>query len=600
MKHRFWAVLLALMMVLSLLPFGALAAGGACGEDATWSMDGDGVLTISGTGAISAHPWDGADVRSAVIGSGITEIGFDTFMECKELTSVSIPDTVTAIDDYAFSDCVSLCKIELPSGLKHIGQGAFSGCRSLQDVTIPESVTELGGYAFQGCKSLTAVAIPGSVFEVPEAAFARSGLQSVTMHEGIIAVGESAFCECESLTDVELPSSLIKIDEEAFSDCKALSVIELPQGVANICDHAFDSCALREVTLPASVKTIGDFAFSYCGDLSKLTLSKGLESIGRGAFYRCTALQDLTIPEGVTGLGDDAFAYCTALKGLSIPGTVKYIGETAFYDCPGLEVLIIPRGVESIGPGAFGSCTGVRNVTIPLSVTDIGYYAFAGCEKITDVFYEGTEAQWKQIRIDDENDPLLNARFYFGPSDPTPQNPFEDLEDWEYYYEPVLWAVHQQPPITNGVSATQFGPHVTCTRGQVVTFLWRASGEPAPKSSVNPFTDVAEGSYYYSAVLWAVEKGITNGTSETTFSPNAPCTRAHVVTFLYRSEGSPEPPRGVNPFSDVPAGRYYTDAVLWAVAKEITNGTSTTTFSPDNPCTRGQIVTFLYRDKAEK
>ena len=130
----------------------------------------------------------------------------------------------------------------------------------------------------------------------------------------------------------------------------------------------------------------------------------------------------------------------------------------------------------------------------------------------------------------------------------------------------------------------------------MVTFLWRAAGEPKLTGAKNPFTDVKSGDYFYNAVLWAVEKGITQGTSATTFSPNAPCTRAHVVTFLWRSEGQTKV-NAKNPFGDVKSADYYYSAVLWAVKNEITAGTSATTFSPSYPCTRGQIVTFLYRDK---
>ena len=175
---------------------------------------------------------------------------------------------------------------------------------------------------------------------------------------------------------------------------------------------------------------------------------------------------------------------------------------------------------------------------------------------------------------------------------------FKDVVVGQYYYDPVLWAVNHTPQITNGTSATTFSPDATCTRGQVVTFLWRAKGCPEPTNASNPFKDVISSDYYYKAVLWANEHGITNGTSATTFSPNDPCTRAHVVTFLWRTEGKPTA-SGTNPFKDVMSGQYYTDAVLWAVSKNITNGTSLTTFSPDSPCTRGQIVTFLYRDMKE-
>lgn len=173
---------------------------------------------------------------------------------------------------------------------------------------------------------------------------------------------------------------------------------------------------------------------------------------------------------------------------------------------------------------------------------------------------------------------------------------FTDIKQDAYYYTPVLWAVNTDPAVTLGVDETHFAPENTCTREQVVTFLWRAMGCPEPKSANNPFTDVKEGAYYYKAVLWAVENGITNGTGAKTFSPELPCTRAHVVTFLWRTAKMPAAGSG-NPFRDVPAGQYYTDAVLWAVNHnpQITNGTGADTFSPDDPCTRGQIVTFLYR-----
>ena len=175
---------------------------------------------------------------------------------------------------------------------------------------------------------------------------------------------------------------------------------------------------------------------------------------------------------------------------------------------------------------------------------------------------------------------------------PQPVNPFTDVRVGAFYYNPVIWAVEKG--VTTGTTATTFSPEATCTRGQVVTFLWRASGSPEPTSSRNPFTDVKSGAFYYKAVLWAVEKGITSGTTATTFSPSSPCTRGQVATFLHRSKGTPAS-GGSNPFTDVKRGAFYYDAVLWAVSANVTAGTSATTFSPTNACTRGQIVTFLYR-----
>ena len=173
---------------------------------------------------------------------------------------------------------------------------------------------------------------------------------------------------------------------------------------------------------------------------------------------------------------------------------------------------------------------------------------------------------------------------------------FDDVKDAnQYYYAPVYWAVEQG--ITNGTSKTEFSPEKGCTRAQVVTFLWRAAGEPKPTATTCNFEDVKKGAYYYDAVLWAVENNITNGTSKTTFDPEKTCTRAQIVTFLWRAAKEPKPTATTCDFTDVKAGAYYYNAVLWAVEKEITNGTSKNTFDPEKTCTRAQIVTFLYRAK---
>ena len=173
---------------------------------------------------------------------------------------------------------------------------------------------------------------------------------------------------------------------------------------------------------------------------------------------------------------------------------------------------------------------------------------------------------------------------------------FVDVPEGSYYEEAVNWAVEKG--ITTGTDATHFSPDGICTRAQAVTFLWRAAGSPAAKSAVMPFTDVKAGSYYYDAVLWAVENGITKGTSDTMFSPDATCSRAQIVTFLWRSQKSPAAGTA-NPFTDVKASAYYADAVLWAVKEDVTKGTTSTTFSPDANCTRAQIVTFIWRALAE-
>jgi len=169
---------------------------------------------------------------------------------------------------------------------------------------------------------------------------------------------------------------------------------------------------------------------------------------------------------------------------------------------------------------------------------------------------------------------------------------FTDVAEEDYYSDAADWAAENG--ITAGTSDAVFSPNMVCTRAQAVMFLWRAVGSPAPESKEMPFVDVAANAYYRDAVLWAVENGITAGTSESTFSPDQNCSRAQIVTFLWRTQGSPVLERE-NPFADVKDDAYYIAPVLWAVENGITAGTSESTFSPDAECSRAQIVTFLWR-----
>ena len=241
------------------------------------------------------------------------------------------------------------------------------------------------------------------------------------------------------------------------------------------------------------------------------------------------------------------------VKGAITGGVLTVIGQTdAFYSAPDLSGYANPV------------------VTVNTEASEIGASTWNGTDKLS------SDGDFKYVKV---------GSF----------NPFTDVAEGAFYYEPVLWAVNHGPQITNGTSATTFSPNATCTRGQVVTFLWRAAGAPEPTMALNPFSDVKEGAFYYKAVLWAVQTGITKGVDATHFGPDRDCTRGQVVAFLHRSIGTPPPGSDVNPFVDVKEGAFYYDAVLWAVEKNVTKGTSETTFSPNATCTRGQIVTFLYR-----
>ncbi|MGM9566828.1 MAG: S-layer homology domain-containing protein, partial [Clostridia bacterium] len=188
---------------------------------------------------------------------------------------------------------------------------------------------------------------------------------------------------------------------------------------------------------------------------------------------------------------------------------------------------------------------------------------------------------------------LANAAYAI-PEDNSMESFFVDVPADAYYYDAVLWAAKNG--IASGIDETHFAPDADCTRAQAVTFLWRASGSPVTKSTTMPFTDVPADSYYTQAVLWAAENGITVGIDETHFAPDAKCTRAQAMTFLWRAAGSPVTDSATMPFTDVAADSYYAQAVLWAAGNNITIGIDETHFAPDATCTRAQIVTFLHRD----
>ena len=251
---------------------------GTCGENLTWKIE-DGVLTISGTGAMTDYsssqgpqlPWAAAKIKSVVIESGVTSIGNSAFFY-SSLTSITIPDSVTSIGDYAFSNCSSLASITIPDSVTSIGDSAFQGCSSLMSITIPDSVTSIGQGAFSVCTSLTSIAIPDSV----------------------TSIGDQAFYNCSSLASIAIPNSITSIGQGAFSGCSSLTSITIPDGVTSIGSNIFYGCSsLKSITIPDSVTTICSDAFRNCTSLTSATIPASMASIGSHAFYKCTALKNV-------------------------------------------------------------------------------------------------------------------------------------------------------------------------------------------------------------------------------------------------------------------------------------------------------------------
>ena len=374
--------------------------------------------------------------------------------------------------------------------------------------------------------------------------------------------GTSHWHEC---TDIDCPNR-----EESITDKAAHVYTDDTDTTCNVCGYE------RTVTPPSHEHSYGDWSKD-----------------GTNHWHECTDDDCPNRNESITDKAahdydndaDTACNVCGYERTVTPPAPTEFI---VTFDGNG--------GMPSVG----SMTTTDRKLTSLPSASRSGSYSFdgwytekSGGTKITkDTVFSANTTVYAHWTYTGGYTPPVRPR----PAEDVPAKypGFVDAPASSYFYEAVMWAV--ESGVTTGISASRFDPDGICTRAQAVTFLWRAAGSPKPETRTMPFTDVPAGSYYYDAVLWAVENGITKGTSDTTFSPDATCSRAQIVAFLWRSEKSPASGTA-NPFADVKSTAYYADAVLWAVREDITRGTTNTTFSPDADCTRAQIVTFLWRCK---
>ncbi len=327
--------------------------------------------------SIGEEAFDGCwDLTRLTIPGSVTSIGDWAFSYCTSLTSVTIPDSVTSIGDSAFYGCESLTSVTIPDSVTSIGSCAFYGCASLTSVTIPDSVTSIGWSAFYGCASLTSVTIPNSVTSIGDDAFnGCSSLTSVTIPNSMTSIGWSAFYGCASLTSVTIPDSVTSIGRSAFDGCTSLTSVTIPDSVTSIGGSAFLGCtSLTSVTIPDSVTSIGNCAFASCTSLTGIWVAEGNSHYANDAsgvlfnkdkttLVQCPgAFAAYTIPNSVTSIGEYAFSHCTSLTSVTIPNSVTSIGEHAFSYCTSLTSVTISDSVTSIGEYAFYDCTSLTDV----------------------------------------------------------------------------------------------------------------------------------------------------------------------------------------------------------------------------------------------
>ena len=379
-----------------------------------------------------------------------------TITDCDQSISgdVVIPDTiegypVTSIGDYAFAWCYSIESITIPDSVTSIGERAFHNCDSLTSVTIGDSVTSIGGYAFSSCDSLTSITIPDSVTSIGYAAFSDcTSLTSITVDENNAYYSSDKYGVLfnknkteliqypigNDRTEYTIPASVTTIGNFAFECCDSLTSITIPDSVTSIGGHAFSSCnSLTSITIPDSVTSIGDSAFRYCDSLTSVTIGDSVTSIGAYAFCYCSNLTSITIPDSVTSIGRYAFSDCTSLTSITILDSVTSIGNHAFAFCDSLTSVTIGDSVTYIDDNAFYNCTSLTSITIPDSVTSIGRFAFYSCDGLTDVYYSGSEEEWNKINIGSNNSCLTNATIHFNSGGNSGGNSNVVDEDIEYY-----------------------------------------------------------------------------------------------------------------------------------------------------------------------
>ena len=672
MKKRLLSFVLVVLMIASLLPATALAAdivdSGTCGAEGdgsnlTWTLDSDGVLTISGSGDMhgygpSGAPWHGR-VKSAVIAEGVTSIGGFAFYDCTSLTSVTIPDSVTSIGANAFFDCTSLTSVTIPDSVTSIGVGAFASCTSLTGIWVAESnshySSDASGVLFNKDKTtlvqcpgaFAAYTIPNSVTSIGDVAFSFcTSLASVTIPNGVTSIGDSAFSYCASLTSVTIPDSVTSIGWSAFAGCTSLTSVTIPDSVTSIGSLAFSGCtSLTSVTVPDSVTSIGDAAFASCTSLTGIWVAEGSShyaSDASGVLFnkdKTTLVQcpgafsgSYAIPDSVTSIGHCAFEDCASLTSVTIPDSVTSIGAEAFYNCKSLTSVTIPDSVTSIGDFTFSYCESLTSVTIPDSVTSIGHYAFEGCRSLTDVYFTGTESAWNSIAIGAANDALKNANIHYNYVSHT--HSYKDVvtaptcttkgytthtcacgDSYVDTYVDALGHAWDNGKVTKEPTETESGVKTfTCTRcGETKTeTIPKLTHEHSYKAVVTAPTCTSKGytthtcacgDSYVDAYVDALGHAWDNG--KVTKEPTE--TETGVKTFACTRCGETKTETIPATGSDVDVTEMFSDVtknwaypgIQYCVTHQLMSGVGGNLFAPKMTTTRAQIVQILYNLEGE-
>ena len=593
MRKRLLSFVLAALMIASLLPATALAAdivaSGTCGAEGdgsnlTWTLDSEGVLTISGSGDmhdyVYSSPWheNGNQIRSVLMENGVTGIGNFAFFECISLTSMTIPDSVTCIGNCAFKDCSSLASVTIPDSVASIGVYAFCGCTSLKSVTIPDSVTSIGDYAFGFCTSLTGIWVDG---------------------------GSSHYFSDAS-------GVLFNKDKTVLAQCPGAfsGSYVIPDGVTSINDAAFVNCtSLTSVTIPDGVTNIGYEVFAGCTSLANMVLPNGVTRIGAEAFEWCTSMKNITIPDGVMSIGYDAFLNCKSLTNVYFTGTEEaWNGITIDGGNDALKNANIHYNYVS-------HTHSYKDIVTAPTCTAKGYttHTCACGDSYVDTYTDALGHAWDNGKVAKEPTETETGVKTFactrcgetrtetipatGSVDVTQM--FTDVtKNWAY--PGIQYCVTHG--IMGGMGDGTFAPTGTTTRAQIVQILYNLEGTPAV-SGTTPFTDLTA-NWYKPAILWAYQNNVVAGTSPTTFDPERPVTREQIAVILTQymfhvlKMERTWTPADLSTFPDgAQVSGWAKEAMQDAVALGLINGTKAPDgvvyLDPQGSAARQQVATIL-------
>ena len=416
--------LIAALLLLPAVPGLPAAAFGqksdrCCGNNLTWTLDEEGLLTISGTGEMNSFtekssPWNSFNVKKVILEDGVTSIGSWAFSGCHFMTAIDIPESVTEIGDYAFYRCYRLKSISLPDSIRTVGANPFRACSRLEEIVLsPDhpalSFTDGMLFSKPDCRLVCrAAAAPSDACIVPEgiqvigdyAFYENKELRSVTIPEGVTCIGVRAFINCDALTAVDFPDGLVSVGDYAFSGCERLSGAWFREGLISIGTGAFHYCwALEEIDLPDTLTSLGNHPFNDCRKLSEFRLGSDHPLLGfadgilyskpdmKMIFYAAgNPAEHFTVPEGIRIIGEMAFSNVRTLRSVTFPDTVRQIGKESFRNCRNIEELVFSEGLEEICDRAFYDMSGLTEIILPEGVVSIGDEAFAGCSRLEKIW----------------------------------------------------------------------------------------------------------------------------------------------------------------------------------------------------------------------